>query len=59
VDTVIGTVVDVKLSFPQILLAVPFVAALGPSLVTIIVVLGLTRCERYARVVRADVLALR
>ena len=53
------TVVDVTLSFPQILLALAFVAALGPSLVTIIVVLGLTGWERYARVVRAEVLALR
>ena len=59
VDTVIMTVVDVTLSFPQILLALAFVAALGPSLVTIIVVLGLTGWERYARVVRAEVLALR
>jgi peptide/nickel transport system permease protein len=59
VDTAIGTVVDVWLSFPQILLALAFVAALGPSLVTIIVVLGLTGWERYTRVVRAEVLALR
>ena len=59
VDTVIMTVVDVTLSFPQLLLALAFVAALGPSLVTIIVVLGLTGWERYARVVRAEVLALR
>jgi len=59
VDTAIGTIVDVSLSFPQILLALAFVAALGPSLVTIIVVLGLTGWERYARVVRAEVLALR
>ena len=58
-DTAIGTVVDVSLSFPQILLALAFVAALGPSLVTIIVVLGLTGWERYARVVRAEVMALR
>jgi ABC-type dipeptide/oligopeptide/nickel transport system permease subunit len=59
VDTVIGTIVDITLSFPQILLALAFVAALGPSLLTIIVVLGLTGWERYARVVRAEVLALR
>jgi peptide/nickel transport system permease protein len=59
VDTVIMTVVDVTLSFPQLLLALAFVAALGPSLVTIIVVLGLTGWERYTRVVRAEVLALR
>ena len=59
VDTAIGTVVDVWQSFPQILLALAFVAALGPSLVTIIVVLGLTGWERYTRVVRAEVMALR
>lgn len=59
VDSGIMTVVDVTLSFPQLLLALAFVAALGPSLVTIIVVLGLTGWERYARVVRAEVLALR
>ena len=59
VDTVIGTIVDVNLSFPQILLALGFVAALGPSLVTIIVVLGFTGWERYVRVVRGEVLALR
>jgi len=59
VDTVIMTVVDVTLSFPQLLLALAFVAALGPSLTTIIVVLGLTGWERYTRVVRAEVLALR
>ncbi len=59
VDTTIMTVVDITLSFPQLLLALAFVAALGPSLLTIIVVLGLTGWERYARVVRAEVLALR
>jgi peptide/nickel transport system permease protein len=59
VDAVIMTIVDVTLSFPQLLLALAFVAALGPSLGTIIVVLGLTGWERYTRVVRAEVLALR
>lgn len=59
VDTVIMTVVDVTLSFPQLLLALGFVAVLGPSLRNIILVLGLTGWERYARVVRAEVLALR
>jgi peptide/nickel transport system permease protein len=59
VDVALMTIVDVWLSFPQLLLALAFVAALGPSLLTIIVVLGLTGWERYARVVRAEVLALR
>ena len=56
---VIMTVVDVTLSFPGLLLALAFVAALGPSVLTIILVIGLTGWERYARVVRAEVLALR
>jgi ABC-type dipeptide/oligopeptide/nickel transport system permease subunit len=59
VDVAIMTVVDVTWSFPQLLLALAFVAALGPSLATVILVLGLTGWERYARVVRAEVLALR
>jgi ABC-type dipeptide/oligopeptide/nickel transport system permease subunit len=59
VDTVIMTVVDVMLSFPSLLLALAFVAALGPSLTTVVLVLGLTGWERYARVVRAEVLVLR
>jgi len=59
VDAVIMTIVDVTLSFPPLLLALAFVAALGASLVTIIVVIGLTGWERYTRVVRAEVLALR
>jgi peptide/nickel transport system permease protein len=59
IETVIMTVVDVMLSFPQLLLALAFVAALGPSMTTVIVVLGLTGWERYARVVRAEVLVLR
>jgi ABC-type dipeptide/oligopeptide/nickel transport system permease subunit len=58
-DTAVMTVVDITWSFPQLLLALAFVAALGPSLVTIILVLGFTGWERYARVVRAEVLALR
>jgi peptide/nickel transport system permease protein len=59
VDPAIMTVVDVTLSFPPLLLALAFVAVLGPSLGSIILVLGLTGWERYARVVRAEVLALR
>jgi peptide/nickel transport system permease protein len=55
VDTVLMTVVDITWSFPQLLLALAFVAALGPSLVTVILVLGFTGWERYARVVRAEV----
>lgn len=59
VDTTIMALVDVMLAFPQLILAFAMVAVLGPGLGNIILVLGFTGWERYARVVRAEVLALR
>jgi peptide/nickel transport system permease protein len=59
VDATIMAVVDVMLAFPQLILAFAMVAVLGPGIGNIILVLGLTGWERYARVVRAEVLALR
>ncbi|MBI4639952.1 MAG: ABC transporter permease [Candidatus Tectomicrobia bacterium] len=59
IDQLIMTVVDIMLAFPGIILALAFVAVLGPSLKNIIIVLGVTGWERYARVVRAETLAFR
>jgi len=59
VDAAIMTVVDIFLSFPSILLALALVAALGPGLLNIVLAIGLTGWERYARVVRAETLSLR
>jgi peptide/nickel transport system permease protein len=59
VDATIMALVDIMLAFPQLILAFALVAVLGPGLGNIILVLGLTGWERYARVVRAEVLALR
>jgi ABC-type dipeptide/oligopeptide/nickel transport system permease subunit len=59
VDAIIMAMVDIMLAFPQIILAFAIVAVLGPGIGNIILVLGLTGWERYARVVRAEVLALR
>jgi peptide/nickel transport system permease protein len=59
VDSVIMALVDIMLAFPQLLLAFAMVAVLGPGIGNIILVLGITGWERYARVVRAEVLALR
>jgi peptide/nickel transport system permease protein len=50
---------DVQLSFPLILLALAVVAALGPSLPNIIIVMGLAGWVLYARIVRAQVLQIR
>lgn len=59
VDAAIMGLVDLMLAFPQLILAFAIAAVLGPGLGNIILVLGLTGWERYARVVRAEVLALR
>jgi peptide/nickel transport system permease protein len=54
--TVIMRFVDTMLSVPAILLAVLTVAVLGPSFLTLILVLGLTRWPRYTRVCYASTL---
>jgi peptide/nickel transport system permease protein len=59
IDSIIMALVDIMLAFPQLILAFAMVAVLGPGIGNIILVLGITGWERYARVVRAEVLALR
>jgi peptide/nickel transport system permease protein len=47
------------MAFPIIALLIVLSSVLGPSLVTTVVVIGITVWARYARVVRADVMSLR
>ena len=58
-DTPIARIIDAMMAFPDILLAIALVAALGPSLVTVIVALGIVYAPRLARVVRASTLVIR
>jgi ABC-type dipeptide/oligopeptide/nickel transport system permease subunit len=58
-DWTIMTVINVMLTFPFVLLALAVIAVLGPSLVNMIFVLGVAGWPIYARVVRAETLALR
>jgi ABC-type dipeptide/oligopeptide/nickel transport system permease subunit len=58
-DAVIMTVVNVMLAFPFILLVLAVIAVLGPSLVNMIIVLGVADWPLYIRVVRAETRALR
>src|SRR5713101_7378074 len=58
-DAVIMTVADAQLAFPFILLAIGIIAVLGPSFPNLIIVVGLSGWVTYARVLRAQVLALR
>ncbi len=59
VDDVVMRAADVLLALPFILLAIALVAVLGPSVGTIIGVLGATGWVSTARVVRAQALSLR
>jgi len=59
VGAVLMRFVDLVLSIPFLLLAIAVVAALGPSLEHTVLVLGLTRWPRYARVAFAQTLASR
>jgi len=58
-DWLIMTFVNVMLTFPFVLLALAVIAVLGPSLVNMIIVLGVAGWPIYARVVRAETLAMR
>ncbi|MFL4998390.1 MAG: ABC transporter permease [Microvirga sp.] len=58
-DMPIARIIDAMMAFPDILLAIALVAALGPSLVTVIVALGIVYTPRLARIVRASTLVIR
>jgi peptide/nickel transport system permease protein len=58
-DDLLMRLADVQLAFPFILLAIAVIGVLGPSLTTIIVVIGVSSWVVYARIVRSAVLTLR
>jgi ABC-type dipeptide/oligopeptide/nickel transport system permease subunit len=59
VDWAIMTLVNIMLTFPFVLLALAVIAVLGPSLINMIIVLGVADWPLYARVIRAETLAIR
>ena len=58
-DRVIMRVTDLQQAIPALVLAIAVVAILRPSLLNLILVLGVTTWITFARVVRSEVLALR
>jgi len=58
-DWIIMTLINIMLTFPFVLLALAVIAVLGPSLVNMVIVLGVTGWPLYARVIRAETMALR
>lgn len=59
VDAVLSRLTDTLMAFPLLALLIVLSALLGPSLTTTIIVIGVTAWARYARVVRADIIALK
>src|SRR5438874_11568702 len=58
-DHLIMRLADMQFAFPFILLAITIIGVLGPSVRNIILVVGLSSWATYARVVRAETLAVR
>lgn len=59
VDSLIMRVIDVMLAFPGILLALAIVSMLGPSLVNLMIAVGISSIPTYARLTRGSVLSAR
>jgi len=58
-DKVVSRLIDAMMAFPDILLAIALVAALGPSLLNVVIALGIVYAPRLARIVRASTLVIR
>jgi len=59
VDVLLMRLTDVVLAFPRLILALAFAAALGPGLENAVLAISLTAWPAYARLARAEALALR
>lgn len=57
VDAAISMLIDIMLAFPGILLALAIVAVLGPSLLNLMVAVGIAAVPSYTRLVRGAVLS--
>lgn len=59
VDTILMRITDIFISFPSLVLALAFVAALGPGLEHLVIAITLTAWSPIARLARAETLSLR
>ena len=59
IDDLISGFSEIQLAFPFILLAITIMAVIGPGLLNIIIVLGISRWVAYGRVVRGQVISIR
>jgi len=59
IDAVLMRITDIFLAFPRLVLALAFVAALGPGIVNAVIAIAITSWPPYARIARAETLTLR
>ncbi len=59
VDAVLMLITDIFLAFPKLVLALAFVAALGPGIGNAIIAIAITSWPPYARIARAETLTVR
>jgi peptide/nickel transport system permease protein len=58
-DNVVMRVMDGLMAFPAIVLAIALMASLGPSVLNVVIAIGVVYSPRVARVVRGSVLVIR
>jgi len=59
IDAVIGRIVDVIIAFPFLVLVIAIVAMLGPGLINLYIALTVVSWVLYARIIRAETIALK
>jgi len=59
VDAALMRITDIFLAFPSLILALAFVAALGPGIENAVIAIALTSWPPYARIARAETLTIR
>jgi peptide/nickel transport system permease protein len=59
IDAILMRITDIFLAFPKLVLALAFVAAVGPGIENAVIAIALTSWPPYARIARAETLALR
>ena len=59
VDAALMRVTDIFLAFPRLILALAFVAALGPGIENAVIAIAITSWPPYARIARAETLTIR
>jgi peptide/nickel transport system permease protein len=59
VDMILMRITDIFLAFPKLILALAFVAALGPGIENAVIAIAITSWPPYARIARAETLTVR